>query len=422
MRDHEAVGDVVGGAPGREQVDDLPLAGGQRALDRPQPVEALGAACGSARSGRARRGARPPPRRRPRRPAPAAALRGRPPSTGSRRRRPAARAARSARPPRRASTTIRCAGRCRRIARVASTPSRPRMATSGACSSTSSTASACIARLGDDGDPGVLRARWRSDGGRAGRRRRRRCRSGMAPPSPPPIGGSLDRVWGYSADASNSTRATCSGSSQVGTWPQPVSVTWRALGSRRLARGALARVQEHAVLVAPGDGDRAARLRAGPAEVLDRLERGLEAGAVGEVAQRARGFVGRDPPRAGGEVRERERAARRALADQLRVRRGQLRDATGLHQEGAGVDALAVVDEAGGGDQRRPSAPCRCGPSRARRRRPASCPRRARRPSRCRRGTRPTALGQRLDRRPSAVLLGVAEAGQVEGDDLALAR
>ena len=40
--------------------------------------------------------------------------------------------------------------------------------------------------------------------------------------------------------SSSTTRATCSGSSNVGTWPQPASVTCRAPGKSRSARTACA--------------------------------------------------------------------------------------------------------------------------------------------------------------------------------------
>ena len=232
--------------PGAEQVDDLPLARGQRALDRPQPVEALGPAAEvldqeALDAARHRRLAVDHAGQHPRQRLEVDLLR--------------QEAARAGPQGEQRGPHVLLAGEhddplrrppAARIARVASHAVQAEEGDVRLVLEHELDRLGRGARLGDDGDPGVLRARCRSGGGRAGRRRRRRCgrmaRHGSAMGGMAPTLSTADwRIVGPSLGATrprlpSSTRATCSGSSQVGTWPQPVSVTWRALGSRRFAR------------------------------------------------------------------------------------------------------------------------------------------------------------------------------------------
>ena len=93
-----------------------------------------------------------------------------------------------------------------------------------------------------------------------------------------------------SAEASSRTRATCSGSSHVGTCPQPASVTCRAAGQRRARARRLAGEDQQAVAVAPGDRRRDDR-RAG-LELAPRLD--ARAGWPGSCAS-GRGCATRRP-------------------------------------------------------------------------------------------------------------------------------
>ena len=231
-------------------------------------------------------------------------------------------------------------------------------------------------------------------------------------------------LWGASrCDASSSTRATCSGSSQVGTWPQPVSVTWRASGSSRRARGALARVDQQPVLLAPGDGDRAAR-----APARRSGGRSIASSVVSKPGERARL---RSAPAASSAGIRHGRATRWPKASVRRTgpphsssacAARQLRDAPRARiSTRARVAPLAHRSRSRRARARRPSAPSPARAIASATAPPSELPAACAPPSPMPVEELRHRAGQRLDRRPRVELRGVPEAGQVDRDDLALA-
>ena len=218
-----------------------------------------------------------------------------------------------------------------------------------------------VARLGDDGTPACSRTvliRRRASGSasamtvlRAMARDHRHRRWQIVGPS---LG--LAR-----SSASSSTRATCSGSSHVGTWPQPVSVTWRRAGSAAARAGPGASRCRRRSLVAPGDGRPGSSAPARSSGPVARSPRSVVA-KPRRVRPRLRSAPAacsggtRPGARRGASTRSVRRTRRRRTARSASGA-SQPGDAARLRQRRARVAALAVVDEAGGRAARSPSAP-----------------------------------------------------------------